>query len=449
MMIADRSVKSMIAKLLAVLCLCLPAVGAPPAAGEQDAILTLDAKYKEWRSDPEADSTGGRQAGYEAWLARYQKAIADDPDSPAVPLARDRIVRLLYDLNRRHEALALWEASRQEDPIVALHAEYGAQQRAQGVGQWPPGERRAFYEKWLARFEEVVRDNPYSPWVHSAYDARLELYNVLGRYRESLAILEVMLNEAEADWQRRNYLMQIGEVARDAALVENDEGLAKKSIECFQKVRELTNRADTRMYTLVREAGVEALCLKNHARAAELYMQAYGLLPSVEEQEHPDPCGSCNAEDLLSYATVEYAKAGNAERALEVFRQLAEVPEEDLSRTVYLTMILGEARWAGRAGWEVICPYAQKWLDQHADDPHAPTLANNLGYAWMEAGQTRSAIGSFERALEYAAQPDALHPLAVRSLYEQLAKLYTRVGDAARATEMRKRLKELKAPNGR
>jgi hypothetical protein len=137
------------------------------------------------------------------------------------------------------------EPNRRADPIRGIDAEYI--RASDAVRSDPTVDRNAFYEVWLATFKEAAEQYPRSHHVPLARRRIIELLNGLGRYPESITLLEEELQGAKGDWNpqfpvsgRAFLYYQIGELAYSAYLAGKDRYFARKAIDSFYKVRMLT-----------------------------------------------------------------------------------------------------------------------------------------------------------------------------------------------------------------
>jgi len=127
----------------------------------------------------------------------------------------------------------------------------------------------------------------------------------------------------------------------------------------------------------------------NHGEAASLYVRAYELLSQVpdNQKQYMDSFHlglGANSEQLLSEAALEYAKAQDAEKSLEIFKLLEQIPARNLSRAVYLQSALQQL---GYNACVVLCPYIETWIEQHPNDEHAPPLVHDLAFNFSRAGR--------------------------------------------------------------
>lgn len=342
--------------------------------------------------------------------------------------------------------LAYAGSQEREDPIQALHDQYMAESTA---GPIEPVEARiAFYESWLSRFRQAIQAHPDSPRVWQARRDMLELLNSLGRKHESLALVEEMLGEAGSGPGRVSLLFHAAGLAEWVSLTEGkDEALARKSMGFLREARALMDEGNAGHVSALRaQADVHSLLLEDHARAAELYMQAYDYRSKVQvdHRSYLEREEELSAEFLLSSAAVEFARGGDVERAMKVFNKLAAIPEARLSRAVYLGDIVLAA---GGHGCELICPYIEQWLAERPDFPFPQSAMLRLAGGWKLAGEPEKAIAWYERYLEYsAAHPDTVNQGLFRSALNELSELYKEAGNTARAAELRAEIERLPDP---
>jgi tetratricopeptide (TPR) repeat protein len=308
-------------------------------------------------------------------------------------------------------------------------------------------DRKAYYEHWLNRFEVASIENPGSRNVGLAVRRKVELLNGLGRFRESLDTVREILVMTKSEEARLNLLYDMGEIGRMVALIENDPEVAREALDSFAHVVKARGVTTGQSVTsLQQSADLEAAMFGNHARSAELYMQALAGLDQLTEPERRAMSDRQSyVKTCLAGAAVEYAKANHPDRAIEVFRRFEEVGEPNQVRIQLLEMIRGAKEMEAR---RTLAGFAWEWAERHPDAPEVENVWYEIGMRYRGiAEQTRAAM-AFQKFVDLVEKPGApADPTAVVTARSYLRDYYKNTGDKEKLQALEALLQQAPADN--
>lgn len=292
----------------------------------------------------------------------------------------------------------------ENDPICRLQSEY--RREADMLRADRSVDRRPIYEDWFERLQRAVQQFPDSPCAGWATRESRALLNGLGRYRESLDMLEEGLAKAESDGSRGYYLQQMGEVSYWIAFAEKDAELARKSMDSFARLRELEKTPNAGWATgFEHEGSLQSVVFQNHGRAAEAFAEAHRVYTGLSEVQRKGMSDSAGPppERWLQQAAVEYARVDRAQDAIVALQELETVQGRRQSLGQHLLLVLGDDSQEPKPG--ALYDFVASWLDEHPDEPRRPEVALRVAEGYDRLGRTEKAAVRFEELLQDAENP--------------------------------------------
>lgn len=292
----------------------------------------------------------------------------------------------------------------ENDPICRMQAEYRV--LSDELRQDRSIDRRPIYEDWFERLQRAVQQFPKSPCAGWASGESYALLNGLGRYLESLDLLEEGLAKAKTDGSRRYYLQQMGEVSYWAALAEKDQALARKSMDSFARLRDLEGTPNAGWATgFEHEGSLQSMVFEEHERAAEAFAEAHRVYTNLTEAQRKSlsDVGGPPPERWLQQAAVEFARVGRAQEAIIALEELDKVQGRRQTLGGHLLLVLGDDSQEPKPS--ELYDFAASWLDKHPDEPRRPEVALRVAEGYDRLGRVDAAADRFEELLREAEDP--------------------------------------------
>jgi tetratricopeptide (TPR) repeat protein len=292
----------------------------------------------------------------------------------------------------------------ENDPVCRLQSEYRREGDVLRADR--SIDRRPIYEDWFERLQQATQRHPDSDCAGWATRESRALLNGLGRYRESLGMLEEGLAKATTDASRGYYLQQMGEVSFRVAFAEKDSQLAHKCIDSYARLRELEKTPNAGWPTgFEYEGTLQAVVLKNHLGAADAFAAAYRVytqLPEAQQRNASDVAGAAGprSEHWLQQAAAEYARVDRPQEAIAAINELEKISGRRQSMGDHLLSVLGNG--APEHSPKALYDHIAAWLDEHPDEPRGPEVILLVGQGYERLGNTESAIATLEDLLRKA-----------------------------------------------
>jgi hypothetical protein len=329
------------------------------------------------------------------------------------------------------------------DAISRLRAEYLVE--AERVRGESADEKNRFMEEWAERLRSAIQDHPSSPNAPWARGELRGTLNSLGRLKELLALLSTNVTEAETVWDRAYLLQQMGLIAEMSFYVDRDVTVARQAIDSFREVRDLIKEPDVWWVVgLQKTAGLTASAFGDPLGAARLHMEVVDVFHRLSPSQQADLSHYAFAEESLSDAAVQFAKAGDVVSSMNASDQLQALTELRRPVPEHSRRLLSPL--SGIVDARPYCERSQKWLSEHLDAPSAEGLAYDLGFAWIRVDDHDRAAWAFEQFLTRAetARPNEILDRQIGSVEPILRRRFELAGETNRLDALQKQVAGLR-----
>ncbi|MBN1507776.1 MAG: hypothetical protein JW955_13075 [Sedimentisphaerales bacterium] len=291
------------------------------------------------------------------------------------------------------------------DEIENALKEYHEQSGAFRGGQHDPSAKTRFYEMWLPRFITLAETADSPAQREQLLTEAVGLANALEKYSVSQE-LTAKLRQSQRSWAgQMRWMVEAGEIAENSYKISKSEKDAQAALRHFSDAYNLAKgheQAVVQSYGLARDyvvavdklANLESGINHNHARSADLYASARGLVDSMHPQARRLIETTHSREVLAANEMLSSARAGQVERSYKVLDEVAAVPGARWPGSYYMYQL---ATVLAPTGDEVFEKEVSQWLSTRPADSWTPFLMFFLANDYKVHGKWTNAAQLYEQ----------------------------------------------------
>jgi tetratricopeptide (TPR) repeat protein len=295
-------------------------------------------------------------------------------------------------------------------------------------------------------------------FIRAAKEQLLSLYNGLGEYDKSQALLQEMISEARNSKEKMQLYDELGTVSRARFWTSQSPIELEKSQEAFEQANTLyrslppeqqSGDIGGQQIVGLRIAATAAREANNHEKSATLFRSARELFQSSPESAKHAVLLGDDLEIITEQEMIEWIHIRKEADALKCLEILTHLPSFRWSPSYYALNYAALWYEKDSKGFQ---DFVSNWLDKNPFDERTPILMARLGFSYFDDGLYDKVLPIYETLRDkHRADFQRLEPKAFQQgngghyerILHDLFKIYSQRGDRNKAENMMSELTAL------
>ena len=258
-------------------------------------------------------------------------------------------------------------------------------------------------QEWRDRFQDVIAENPQSLYIGIAKAKLLSLYNGLGEYGKSQALLEELISEASSPEEKIRWYGQLGTVSRMRYQGNQNQDDRQKSQEAYEKAHSLFLLLPLEKQQSGDLGGrqIVSLCMSaalakganDHERAVALFRSAREMFQSSTKCAQYAVSVKYELEYITEQEMLQWAHLKEDDEATKCLEILSNLPTYRWAPSYYALNYAILRYENDSKGFQ---KFVSRWLDTRSFDDRTPILMANLGFSYFDDDVYEKALPIYE-----------------------------------------------------